>query len=175
MIEYKFNEPALLEELSEYVDRTYGQHYSKNSFQSSEFIMDCGHGMGFFLGNVLKYAQRYGKKDGANRKDLMKILHYGLLALNQHDKQKYFDDSMSITDDSISITDLNISDSITATWDSDSMYNSDSMMYNISDSVDTINLELDFEEPTFIIKDIEVSDDETKWTNFNNIEKLCWH
>ena len=37
------------------------------------------------LGNVLKYAQRYGKKDGANRKDLMKILHYSLIALHQHD------------------------------------------------------------------------------------------
>ena len=41
--------------------------------------------MGFALGNVLKYAQRYGKKDGANRKDLMKILHYALIALHQHD------------------------------------------------------------------------------------------
>ena len=41
--------------------------------------------MGFALGNVLKYAQRYGKKDGANRKDLMKILHYAIIALHQHD------------------------------------------------------------------------------------------
>ena len=48
--------------------------------------MDCGHGMGFFLGNVLKYTQRYGKKDGHNRKDLLKILHYALLALNEHDQ-----------------------------------------------------------------------------------------
>ena len=28
---------------------------------------------------------RYGKKDGANRKDLMKILHYALIAMHQHD------------------------------------------------------------------------------------------
>jgi len=83
---YKFNEEALIKELKEYVDATYEQHYSKAKFQSSEFIMDCGHGMGFFLGNVLKYAQRYGKKDGYNRKDLFKILHYALLALNEHDE-----------------------------------------------------------------------------------------
>jgi len=85
-IDYKFNEGALLAELQTYVDATYGEHYSRNRFQSSEFIMDCGHGMGFFLGNVLKYTQRYGKKDGHNRKDLMKILHYALLALNEHDQ-----------------------------------------------------------------------------------------
>ena len=85
-IDYKFNEGALLAELQEYVDATYGEHYSRNRFQSSEFIMDCGHGMGFFLGNVLKYTQRYGKKDGHNRKDLLKILHYALLALNEHDQ-----------------------------------------------------------------------------------------
>jgi len=83
---YKFNEDQLIQELKEYVDVTYNQHYSKSQFQSSEFIMDCGHGMGFFLGNVLKYAQRYGKKDGFNRKDLFKILHYALLALNEHDR-----------------------------------------------------------------------------------------
>ena len=85
-IDYKFNEGALLAELQAYVDATYGEHYSRNRFQSSGFIMDCGHGMGFFLGNVLKYTQRYGKKDGHNRKDLLKILHYALLALNEHDQ-----------------------------------------------------------------------------------------
>jgi len=84
-VEYKFNEGALIRELKEYIDSTYGGHYSKNKFQSTEFIIDCGHGMGFALGNVLKYTQRYGKKDGANRKDLMKILHYALIALHQHD------------------------------------------------------------------------------------------
>jgi len=85
MINYKFNESALINELQYYVDATYDEHYAKNNFQSAEFIMDCGHGMGFFLGNVLKYAQRYGSKDGYNRKDIFKILHYALLALNEHD------------------------------------------------------------------------------------------
>jgi len=33
----------------------------------------------------LKYAQRYGKKDGYNRADILKILHYALMALHQHD------------------------------------------------------------------------------------------
>ena len=84
-IHYKFNEGALIQELQDYIDSTYGGHYSKNNFQSTEFIIDCGHGMGFAIGNVLKYAQRYGKKDGFNRDDLMKILHYTLIAMHTHD------------------------------------------------------------------------------------------
>jgi hypothetical protein len=44
--------------------------------------------MGFALGNVLKYAQRYGKKDGHNRADLLKILHYTIIALDCHDKNE---------------------------------------------------------------------------------------
>ena len=87
-IDYKFNEGALVEELKSYIDKTYGGHYSKNQFQSTEFIIDCGHGMGFALGNVLKYAQRYGKKEGHNRADLLKILHYTIIALACHDKNK---------------------------------------------------------------------------------------
>ena len=87
-IDYKFNEGALVEELKSYIDKTYGGHYSKNQFQSTEFIIDCGHGMGFALGNVLKYAQRYGKKEGHNRADLLKILHYAIIALDCHDKNE---------------------------------------------------------------------------------------
>jgi len=50
-----------------------------------DLISASGHGVGFCLGNVLKYASRYGKKEGANRTDLMKIMHYTLLAINEHD------------------------------------------------------------------------------------------
>jgi len=82
---YKFNEDKLLAQFRQYVDRTYTQHYAQNKFQATEFIIDSGHGMGFALGNVMKYAQRYGKKDGNNRQDLLKVLHYALIALHVHD------------------------------------------------------------------------------------------
>jgi len=36
----------------------------------------------------LKYAQRYGRKDGYNRKDLQKVLHYAIMALHVHDIEK---------------------------------------------------------------------------------------
>ena len=82
---YKYSEDRLLEELRIYIDETYSAHYSQNQFQATEFIMDSGHGDGFCIGNIIKYAQRYGKKDGYNRKDLLKVLHYGIMALHNHD------------------------------------------------------------------------------------------
>jgi hypothetical protein len=85
VIDYKYSEDRILNEIKEYVDKTYGQHYSQNKFQASEFIMDSGHGEGFCIGNIMKYAQRYGKKNGYNRDDLMKVLHYAIMALHNHD------------------------------------------------------------------------------------------
>jgi hypothetical protein len=87
LIDYRFNEGELVKELATYIDGTYNAHYSKNKFQATEFIVDGGHGEGFCMGNILKYAQRYGKKDGYNRKDLMKVLHYAIIALNVHDNE----------------------------------------------------------------------------------------
>ena len=78
-IEYKYNENELIKQFKEYVDNTYEQHYSQNKYQATEFIIDGGHGEGFCMGNILKYAQRYGKKNGYNRADLMKVLHYALM------------------------------------------------------------------------------------------------
>jgi len=85
---YKFNEGALIKEFQTYIDSTYNQHYGQGGLQSSEVIIDRGHGLGFFLGNVDKYNARYGKKGSSDdhRKDLMKVLHYGLLALYEHDR-----------------------------------------------------------------------------------------
>jgi hypothetical protein len=85
MIEYKYSEDRILKEIKEYIDATYGEHYSQNKFQATEFIVDSGHGEGFCIGNIMKYAQRYGKKDGYNRKDLLKVLHYAIMAIHNHD------------------------------------------------------------------------------------------
>ena len=54
MIDYKFNEGNLIEEFKNYIDGTYDQHYAKDKFQATEFIIDGGHGTGFCIGNVLK-------------------------------------------------------------------------------------------------------------------------
>ena len=80
-IDYKYNEDQALAELSKYIDATYDEHYSKNKFQAREFIIDGCHGEGFCFGNILKYAQRYGKKNGKDRRDLLKVIHNGIIAL----------------------------------------------------------------------------------------------
>ena len=89
-IGYKYQEDRILKELAEYIDNTYDQHYSQNKYQATEFILDAGHGGGFCIGNILKYAQRYGKKGTREdaRKDLLKVIHYGIIALHNHDKEK---------------------------------------------------------------------------------------
>ena len=46
-IDYKYNEGELLKEFAQYVDNTYDQHYSLNKYQSTEFIIDSGHGERF--------------------------------------------------------------------------------------------------------------------------------
>ena len=86
-ITYKYDEDKALTELKTYIDNTYNEHYSKNKFQATEFIIDGGHGIGFCIGNILKYAQRYGKKGTPEdaRSDLLKVLHYAIIALNVHD------------------------------------------------------------------------------------------
>jgi hypothetical protein len=84
----KYSEDRILKELEEYVANTYKGHYSKQNFQATEFIIDSGHGMGFCIGNILKYAQRYGKKNGRNRDDLMKIAHYAIMAIHVHDLEE---------------------------------------------------------------------------------------
>ena len=85
---YKYDEDKFLKELKIYVDKTYNQHYSKNKFQATEFIIDGGHGEGFCIGNIMKYAQRYGNKNGYNKEDLMKVIHYALIMLHVHEKTR---------------------------------------------------------------------------------------
>ena len=87
MIKYKYNENKALVELEKYINSTYDEHYSKNKFQATEFIIDSGHGEGFCIGNIMKYAQRYGKKNGKDKRDLLKVIHYGIIALHINDME----------------------------------------------------------------------------------------
>ena len=83
---YKFDEGEILKQIQKYIDGTYDQHYASGKIKSTEFIIDAGHGLGFAVGNIIKYAQRYGKKAGYNKKDLMKVIHYAIIALSIHER-----------------------------------------------------------------------------------------
>lgn len=86
-IDYKYSEDKALSEITEYINNTYSEHYAQNKYQATEFIIDSGLGTGFCIGNVLKYAQRYGHKGSPAewRKDLMKVIHYAIIQLHVHD------------------------------------------------------------------------------------------
>ena len=89
-VDYKFGENKYLRELKDYIDSTYQGHYATNKFQSTEVIIARGHGTGFCMGNVDKYANRYGKKGTKEdaRKYLLKVIHYALLQLHVHDSEE---------------------------------------------------------------------------------------
>ncbi len=83
-IQYKFSENVIVNDIMDYVNKTYESHYAQTkNYQATEIIIDQGHGTGFCMGNILKYAQRYGKKEGRNKDDLMKVVHYAIIQLSQ--------------------------------------------------------------------------------------------
>lgn len=85
---YKFNENEYLNEITKYISATYDQHYAQSKYQATDTILDAGYGEGFCMGNILKYWKRYGKKEGKNRKDLLKIIHYAMIQLYIHDVEQ---------------------------------------------------------------------------------------
>ena len=92
-MDYKFSEDKIIKEISAYIDATYGQHYSKNidqeKIQVTEFMMShFVDGEDFLRGNALKYLCRYGLKDGKNRKDLLKAVHYIILMMHYNGRDK---------------------------------------------------------------------------------------
>ena len=88
-MEYKFDENINLRSVHQYIDNTYTEHYAHSKYQATDMIIDAGHCEGFCIGNIMKYAMRYGKKNGKSEKDLLKIIHYALIALhlNQEDNK----------------------------------------------------------------------------------------
>jgi len=84
---YRYSEDTILKELTDYIIRTYDQHYSAgdDKIQTLDLIEACGDGEAFCRSNILKYASRYDKK-GTARRDIMKILHYAVLLMHFNDK-----------------------------------------------------------------------------------------
>tara|TARA_R100000988_G_C3990032_1_gene162110 strand:+ start:1124 stop:1390 length:267 start_codon:yes stop_codon:yes gene_type:complete len=75
----KFDELQILEDVEDYIVDTYKQHYA-GKYQATDMIIDAGHGEGFCIGNIMKYAMRCGKKD-EKEKELLKIIHYAIIAI----------------------------------------------------------------------------------------------
>ena len=80
---YKYNEDIVLAEIEEYIDSTYKSHYTNdnNSTQALDIWKARGSMSNSCIDTGIKYLVRYGKKEGKNRKDLLKAAHYIILAL----------------------------------------------------------------------------------------------
>ena len=79
----KYNEDKSIEEVLEYIQSTYGKHYtSESGVQTQDLLETMDIAEEFCLGNAIKYLSRFGKKNGKNEKDLLKAMHYIVLVMH---------------------------------------------------------------------------------------------
>jgi hypothetical protein len=84
---WKYNEDKILKDIEDYVTSTYGSHYCGHNqdykdIQTIDLMAAKDLAVGFCQSNILKYGSRYGDKDGRNKRDLLKVIHYAMLLLH---------------------------------------------------------------------------------------------
>jgi len=78
--ECKYNEEVILKEIYDYVMSTYQGHYvGKGEIQTFDVWDTLGIASELCQGTALKYIMRLGKKEGYNKKDILKAIHYLIL------------------------------------------------------------------------------------------------
>ena len=84
----KYNEDKILKEVIEYIEKTYSEHYSvdKSGFQVQDMLRHLDIDKDFCQSNAIKYLCRYGKKNGKNKMDLFKAIHYIVLLIDSEDR-----------------------------------------------------------------------------------------
>jgi len=96
--QWKYDEEEILKDIREYVSGTYRGHYASDEHefkgvQTIDLMAAKDLASGFCQANILKYGSRYGDKDGKNKRDLLKVIHYAMLLLHfdGHYKSSNFD------------------------------------------------------------------------------------
>jgi len=84
---WKYNEDKILKDVEDYVTSTYHGHYcgdeqGYDDIQTIDLMAAKKLAAGFCQANILKYGSRYGDKDGRNKRDLLKVIHYAMLLLH---------------------------------------------------------------------------------------------
>ena len=84
---WKYNEDKILKDVQDYVTSTYGSHYCGHNqdykdTQTIDLMAAKDLATHFCQANILKYGSRYGDKDGRNKRDLLKVIHYAMLLLH---------------------------------------------------------------------------------------------
>jgi len=80
---WKYREDQILADIKEYLSSTYKQHYKSEDSKVECFDawIALGDSAPTFRNTALKYIWRYGKKNGNNKVDLLKAIHYLLLMI----------------------------------------------------------------------------------------------
>ena len=93
---YQYDEDLALNQIRNYINSTYDAHYALGNDMQ---VFDIWESMGSLettaRDTAIKYLMRYGKKDGYNRKDLLKAIHYIIVMMyvgNQADLSEYSDE-----------------------------------------------------------------------------------
>lgn len=96
---WKYNEDKILKDIQDYVTGTYKSHYcgkeaSYKDIQTIDLMAAKELAANFCQANILKYGSRYGQKNGRNKIDLLKVIHYAMLLM-------HFDGHYSRTDNGL--------------------------------------------------------------------------
>jgi hypothetical protein len=79
---FNYQEGKNLANVLNYIAGTYSEHYAaRDDMQTIDIWEARGSLMDTSIDTAIKYLMRFGKKGGSNEKDLMKAIHYVLLAL----------------------------------------------------------------------------------------------
>lgn len=81
----KYFEDKYINEIEAYIESTYAQHYSNDEIQLIDIWKARGSLETTAVDVAIKYLWRYGKKEGFNRKDLLKAVHYILMVMHAAD------------------------------------------------------------------------------------------
>lgn len=78
---WKYSEGKILREVEGYLSSTYNSHYvgGESKIQTLDLIDSIGDAEAFCRSNAIKYLSRFGKKDGKNKNDILKVIHYAIL------------------------------------------------------------------------------------------------
>ena len=84
---YPIKKDKMTDDIKEYVSSTYNGHYTGTqhefrNVQTIDLMASRDLASDFCQANILKYGSRYGSKDGRNKKDLLKVIHYAMLLLH---------------------------------------------------------------------------------------------
>jgi hypothetical protein len=90
--EWKYDEYNIIEEILEHIKGTYNEHYAdEREIQVFDIWKAQGSLETTARDSIQKYLIRYGKKDGYNRKDLLKAAHFIILMLHCDNERKKAD------------------------------------------------------------------------------------